>query len=366
MKVGLVLGAGGVLGGAWLTGGLDALARETGWDPASADRVVGTSAGSMIGALCASGVPPWFMVAHSSGESFAGLVDGEGRPASEADRDGGATFRLHRGLPYLGPGSWRLGLRSLARPSRHTPLQVVSGWLPRGLVSTAALERTIRRVVPRGWSSHPNLWIVACDYTTGRRVPFGRDGSPPADLAQAVAASCAIPGFYRPVSIGARLYVDGGVYSASNLDIVRGEGLDLVICLNPTSTRAEVPARGPAARAAAAVRAAAGRRLGREARKLRAVGTKVVLIQPTDEDLAVMGSNLMRGHRRNEVIELAQRTVAAQLRAPEVRELIADLPAGAPERIARPDVPPSQWPALVGLPGSGEAAQSAAEAAAKP
>ena len=70
MKVGLVLGAGGVLGGAWLTGALDALARETGWDPGSADCIVGTSAGSMIGALIAAGVPPWFMVAHSRGREL--------------------------------------------------------------------------------------------------------------------------------------------------------------------------------------------------------------------------------------------------------------------------------------------------------
>ena len=58
MRIGLVLGAGGIQGGAWLTGGLAALAEETGWDPAEADYVVGTSAGSMIGALCAAGVPP--------------------------------------------------------------------------------------------------------------------------------------------------------------------------------------------------------------------------------------------------------------------------------------------------------------------
>src|ERR687893_2144848 len=92
MRVGLVLGAGGVMGGAWLTGGLDALAKETGWDPATADNIVGTSAGSMIGSLCAAGVPPWFMVAHSAGESFDGLVDANGRPAHEADRSAGATF----------------------------------------------------------------------------------------------------------------------------------------------------------------------------------------------------------------------------------------------------------------------------------
>ena len=94
MRVGLVLGAGGIQGGAWLTGGLDALAEETGWDPASADYVVGTSAGSMIGALCASGIPPWFMVAHSRGETFEGLEDARGREAAEADRAAGAGFHL--------------------------------------------------------------------------------------------------------------------------------------------------------------------------------------------------------------------------------------------------------------------------------
>src|SRR4051812_50153306 len=70
VKVGLVLGAGGVLGGAWLVGGLSAVARETDWDPASADHIVGTSAGSMIGALVAGGVPPSASVRHPPGSGF--------------------------------------------------------------------------------------------------------------------------------------------------------------------------------------------------------------------------------------------------------------------------------------------------------
>src|SRR3954453_21644292 len=113
MRIALVLGAGGVMGGAWLTGGLHALATETGWDPASADHVVGTSAGAMMGALLAGGVPPWFMVAHSAGESFEGINDASGRPSRDADRAAGATFRLHRGLPPVGPGSWGLVARTL-------------------------------------------------------------------------------------------------------------------------------------------------------------------------------------------------------------------------------------------------------------
>src|ERR687886_1677047 len=93
-RVGLVLGAGGVMGGAWLTGGLEALATETGWDPASAERIVGSSAGSMIGALLASGIPPWFMVAHSAGETFEGLSDARGEPQNVASRAAGAEFHV--------------------------------------------------------------------------------------------------------------------------------------------------------------------------------------------------------------------------------------------------------------------------------
>src|SRR3954447_16955930 len=310
MKLGLVLGAGGVTGGAWLTGALHAIVEETGWDPGSADVVVGTSAGAIIGTiLAAGGVPPWFMVAHSAGEDFAGLDDRQGRPTAEADRSGGAAYSLHRGLPQLGPGSWRLALGALRNPARHPAGAVFAGWLPTGVVSPDPLRHIVRSAVPEGWGAHPQLWLMACDYASGRRVAFGRDGAPPAELADAAAASCAIPGFYRPVEIRGRRYVDGGVCSVSNLDVVAREELDLVICLNPASSRE--PGRGALGR----YRAAAGRRLGREARKVREAGTEVVLIQPTAEDLAVMGPNPMARRHRHAVIETAIRTTTEALRA---------------------------------------------------
>src|SRR3954467_11083027 len=109
------------MGGAWLTGGLEAIARQTGWDPASADYIVGTSAGSMMGGLLAAGVPPWFMVARFAGEVFDGLVDVDGRPSAEATPSAGAVFRLHRGCRSLRPGSPRLALATLRRPNRLTP-----------------------------------------------------------------------------------------------------------------------------------------------------------------------------------------------------------------------------------------------------
>jgi NTE family protein len=223
---------------------------------------------------------------------------------------------------------------------------VATGWIPRGIFSTESLKDTIRRVVPDGWSPHPNLWVVACDYETGRRIPFGRAGAPKADLADAVAASCGIPGIYHPQTIAGRRYVDGGIYSTSNADLLRDEGLDLVICFNPTSTLHPIRALNPREWVNLAMRNASGRRLGSEARKLRDAGTEVVLIQPVGEDLEAMGPNLMSTRRRNKVIEVAHRTVAKQLNEPRNRELLTGLPAGDPRKVRRPQGPLSEWPGL--------------------
>jgi NTE family protein len=322
MRVGLVLGAGGVLGGAWHVGALAALAEETGWDPGSADHVVGTSAGSMIGALLCAGVPPWFMRAHSEGETFPGLVDAEGKPAEQADRSGGAIFRPHIGLTRPGPASLALALRVLRDPLRHTPTQHAAGWLPEGWISHEPLKEQVRRVVPRGWSPHPGQWVMACDYATGRRVAFGREDAPPAELADAVAASCAIPGFYRSVRIGGRRYVDGGVYSISNADVLRDRGLDLVIVLNPMSGRPGM-----------------AKRLRHEARRLAEHGTDTVLIEPRTP----LGGNLMARGRRNEVMAAAHDEVTAIVR--ERAELRA-LPEGHPNAVVRPRIDPDHWGTL--------------------
>jgi NTE family protein len=177
---------------------------------------------------------------------------------------------------------------------------------------------------------------MACDYQTGRRVAFGREDAPQASLADAVAASCSIPGFYRPVQIGGHHYVDGGMWSTSNVDVLAGRDLDLVICLNPTSSLHAPSERTVGTRAAAVLRQASGRRLGREARRVRESGTEVVLIQPTVHDLDAMGTNLMSARRRNEVIEVAIRTVSEHLRGRELRARLRDLPAGTGPLVSAP------------------------------
>jgi NTE family protein len=114
--------------------------------------------------------------------------------------------------------------------------------------------------------------------------------------------------------INGRRYVDGGICSMSNLDLLHDAELDLVVCLNPTSSLAQVVSRSPSERLGAAMRAASGRRVGREARKLRESGTEVLLIQPSAEDIGVMGVNYMARGRRAAVTEQATRSTALALR----------------------------------------------------
>ena len=323
MRIGLVLGAGGVVGGSWLIGALEALESETGWNPCSADVVAGTSAGSVIGALTAAGVSPSLMAAYANGGAADALAELEERgdavtsdlAARVTDGLGDMPYRLQRALPPLGPGSWRMAVSTLLRPLDHAPSALVAGWIPRGFVSTRPISELVGRFVDDSWPDEAGqFWAVAADYASGRRVAFGREDAPEADVRDAVAASCAIPGFYHPVKIGRRRYVDGGICSASNLDLLCDEGLDLVVCLNPMSSLARMTPRSNAERVAARVRAQTGKRLGREAKKLREHGTEVLILQPTAEDLATMGTNFMARDRRELVIERAIRTTARQLR----------------------------------------------------
>ena len=333
------------MGASWLIGALEALSAETGWDPATADHILGTSAGSAVGALVAEGIAPEYLAAYASGRTMDEVDDAGGRAAALADRFGGreriddvaerltgTDFRLQLALPPIGPGSWRMALSTMRKPWAHAPGAVMAGWLPRGFVSTKPISNLVETFVAGDWPAHPSYWAIAADYSTGRRVAFGRDDAPPATVGEAVAASCAIPGFYHPPKIAGRRYVDGGICSMSNLDMLADLGLDLVVCLNPTSSVAEIVGGTPGERIGGLVRSASGKRLGHEARKLRAQGTEVLLLQPSAEDVKGMGLNLMARGRRVEVLERARRTTALALR--ELRGTSVLLPESTPATAA--------------------------------
>jgi NTE family protein len=332
MRVGLVLGAGGVVGASWLIGALDALEAETGWRAVEAERIVGTSAGAVVGALAAGGIASEYMSAYAAGRTLDAFVEAEARAdALAGGRLPGSEYRLQLALPPIGPGSWRLALNTMLHLRSHSPAAVVAGWLPRGFISTGPISTLVESFVPGQWPDHPSYWAVAADYSSGKRVAFGRDDAPQTGVAEAVAASCAIPGFYHPVKVAGRRYVDGGICSTSNLDLLCGADLDLVVCLNPMSSVAPVAGGSPADRFARLMRAAAGRRLGHEARKLRAEGTDVLILQPGREDCALMGLNLMSSSRRVQVMEQARKSTARELHRLRGTQL---LPARGPRRRA--------------------------------
>ena len=150
---------------------------------------------------------------------------------------------------------------------------------------------------------------------------FGRDGSPHASVGQAVAASCAIPGVFAPVPIGGGRYVDGGAHSPTNLDVVRGEKLDLVLVSSPMSAAG----RGWRLSADLPFRQLCRLQLAREAGAVRRRGTHVITFQPSVEDQAAMGLNAMDPARRGPVTARVRETTLRRLERLDRRGLLRAL-----------------------------------------
>ena len=321
-----------------MAGALHALAEQTRWYPRDADHIVGTSAGSVLAVLGAAGVPPWLLIPETATNIYHGLINSHGTLELDSDLWERIIRRRRRGLPRLAPGSLSLMLAGL-RAGRSTYLKTLSGLAPAGFISTDPIKDTVRWIAPTGgWVQHPNTWIVACDYATGDRVVFGREGAPAADVTQAVAASCAIPGYYCPEVIEGRTYVDGGLHSMSNLDLLQGLELDLVIVLSPHSTRQKFRGWDPLHRFTDATRRAVARQVDAEIDQLRSDGTRVILLEPVADDLGAIGGNVMDERRRTHVMQTATRSTLEQLRRPELRTLLALLERAPSAASLRPAV----------------------------
>jgi NTE family protein len=289
-RIGLVLGAGGVVGGAFHAGVLAALHELTGWDPRRADVIVGTSAGSVAGATLRAGLAAPDLLARS-----------QGRPLSEE-----GTRVMRTVGPPQRPPALRLDARprraadvsatlrrAAARPFSAPPWALLSGLIPEGTVSTSMISDTVGAMFPGEWPD-ADLWVCAVRQRDGRRIVFGRDDRA-APVADAVAASCAIPGFYAPVTIDGESYIDGGIHSPTNADVLVGRALDLVIVSSPMSlATGTLTGVGP-------VRPWARALLASEVLRLRRRGAKVVAFQPSLDDVGVMGGNAMDADKRAEV-----------------------------------------------------------------
>jgi NTE family protein len=228
---------------------------------------------------------------------------------------------------------------NVARLRQLPPTAVLAALLPEGRGDLSAVGRLVRGIVPSGWCPHAGYRAVALDFGSGRRVAFGAPDAPAADLADAVMASCAIPGWYAPVKVGGRRYVDGGAHSSTNLDLLAGLGLEEVFVLAPMVSFAVDRPTHWRARAERQWRARVTRRCLREVATVHRSGTVVTVLGPGPEDLDAIGANLMAVDRRRHVLETALRTASLALADPE---RLPDLPPSTLEpTTGEPLVPPS-------------------------
>ena len=309
-----MLGGGGVLGGTWAVGALTAMQEQYGFDVADVDVIVGTSAGSVLAALIGGGVTVDQLRQHY-GDQVVTSGPLAGYDFDPVQATGG---RRPARPKLLGPGSPRLIGSSLRRLGQLPATTVLSAFMPEGTRSLERIGHLIDAVTPIGdWSPHRGIWVVAMDYEDGRRVVFGRPGAPVAPLSSAVMASCAIPGWFAPVVINGRTYVDGGAVSATSIDVVAHAGLDEVYVVAPMVSFAMDSPSGVTARLERRWRAEVTKAALHEAAPVRAAGTHVRMVGPGPEDLAAIGANLMDDTRMRFVLETSLRTSPAAWRASE-------------------------------------------------
>ncbi|MEV6316320.1 patatin-like phospholipase family protein [Streptomyces sp. NPDC051776] len=268
----LVLGGGGITGVGWEIGMLTGLA-ASGVDVSTADTVIGTSAGSVVGAQLTSGRLALEELYERQ------LADATGEIAARMGRMTIARYAL-------GALRSRDGAEFGARMGRLA----LAARTPDEAERRAVIEQ---RLVAHEWPGR-RLLITAVNAATGEFAAF--DGSRGVGLVDAVAASCAVPGVWPPVTIDGGRWIDGGVRSAANADLASGH--ERVVILAPM-TQGGGPV--PSARAQAAT--------------LTAAGARVVLLAPDRVARSAIGRNPLDPARRAPAARAGRAQAAAHAKA---------------------------------------------------
>ena len=268
----LVLGGGGPVGIAWETGLLAGLA-ENGVNLADADLIIGTSAGSAVGAQLAMGRQPQQMYAALAADA------GNTRPGPTRQNtgEGGAA-------PNLMPLMELMQKAAAGGDPVEIRKEIGKFALEAKTMGEEDFIATFGRMLAsaESWPSRQYM-CTAVDALTGEFQTWGNDSNVP--LSRAVASSCSVPGIYPPITINGRRYIDGGMRSATNADLVKG--YDQVVVVAVTSGAAQ----GPMAEAAR-------KRFEAEMETVRENNASVSLIGPDAASLEAFGLNLMDFTRR--------------------------------------------------------------------
>jgi NTE family protein len=289
----LVLGAGGVLGEAWMMGLLAGIEDATDFDMRRCEYFVGTSAGSIVAAHLVAGDRPRRPPSVGSHLEVA-------RPQPVGSLATAAIQAARRA------GDWALAMGSLFAPMA-LGLAAPGG----AMLRTALLRRLprpretldeLRRNVDRsGATFDGRLRVVAVDRRSGRRVVFGSPRAPKAGVGEAVEASCSVPWLFAPVRIDGREYVDGGVWSPTNLDAAPAGRDTHVLCLNPAGNLMGTQT------VVGVVRSVARSAVSLEALALRRRGAAVQTVAPNIDSAAAMGTNFMDREPRARVLAAGYR-----------------------------------------------------------
>ena len=247
----LVLGGGGVAGIAWMTGVLAGLA-DTGQDVTGAELTVGTSAGAAVAAQLGSGLP--------LDDLFARQAD----PARQA-REISADLDLEQVGAEL--ADFMAGLSGAAALRRVGTYALAARTVP----EAGRRAVIVSRLPARDWPER-RLLLVAVDAASGETRVFDADCG--VSLVDAVAASCAVPGVWPPVTIDGRRYIDGGVRSSDNADLAAGAAR--VVILSPLGMNSPLPAPAPLAAVVS---------------ELRSAGSEVTVISPDERSVSAIGAH---------------------------------------------------------------------------
>lgn len=297
-RIGLVLGAGGMAGTAFHSGVISALHEHTGFDARDADVVVGTSAGAMTAALVRAGLPPADFVRRMLEEPLSGegraVVDSMPRPASAQRGVGSGDVPSGRRRTVV-PAAPRALANHARRPWRATPGHVAAAALPEGSMSTEPLRAAFDGLLPE-WPAAA-MWLCAVDVDGGSRWVMGKHrrassggaiDSMGLTVGHAVAASCAIPGYFAPVRVDDTRLVDGAVHSFCNADAVLDAAVDVVVVSAPMSSRDARDRSG-----GAVIRHMARRQLRGQVAALVASGKQVLVLHPTAPERRVMRGGML-------------------------------------------------------------------------
>ncbi|TDC93404.1 patatin-like phospholipase family protein [Saccharopolyspora aridisoli] len=302
--IGLVLGAGGVLGACWSIGALRALETVGGCDPRTCDTIVGTSSGSVISAMLACGTSAQDLDASQR-------CPDEGVLAEHAFNCANPLL-LRSPLSLPGLGSPRLLARCLANPLGAPLLHWCTALAPCGRGSLGALRELMEHIAGSHSARSP-LKVVATDYDDGRREVFHPGTDDALTLAEAVVASCSVPGLFPPVTIAGRRYVDGAVGSSTNANLLLDEDVDTAIVVAPMAAKSVDRPLSPLTHAERLLRRRVTDRLTAEVAELHEAGIDTTVLAPTAEDLAAIGVNMLNCSRRLSVMDTALRTTSQQL-----------------------------------------------------